>query len=383
MSPNELVEEFQSRDYQYFLNKMLDAVPENIDKREGSIIYDALAPAAMVIGQQSLSMANIIKETYIKTAEGEFLDYRAAEHGTERYPATHTEAKAKVLDDNQEPLKNVKVGDRFASIGDSPIFYTVVSINNDYTVQLQAEVAGSSANAYIGQVIPVTPNDALSWAEIIEITAPARDTETDDHLRNRLLSSSSWIAYGGNIADYLDMLSKISEVGAGQVYPTWDGAGTVKLVILDNKLMPASSTLVKQVKDKIDPEDKEAQGYGLAPIDHRVTVVAPDRLKIDIAITVKLDDNKAPNVVRANIKGAIEGYFEMLRGQWNKTDSKTGRGYSMVIYRSKILSQVMLVEGVINAQLPQLNGGSNDVTLAFNNQTSQLPVLGDVTINEQ
>ena len=103
MSPNELIDEFQSKDYDYFLRKMLDAVPDNVDKREGSIIYDALAPAALVMGQQSLDMANVIKETYIKTASGEFLDYRAIEHGTSRYPATQTEAKAKVLNDKKEP----------------------------------------------------------------------------------------------------------------------------------------------------------------------------------------------------------------------------------------------------------------------------------------
>lgn len=193
MSPNELITEFQNKDYDYFLRKMLDAVPDNIDKREGSIIYDALAPAALVMGQQSLDMANVIKETYIKTASGEFLDYRAIEHGTSRYPATQTEAKAKVLNDKKEPLDNVQIGDKFASIGDSPIFYVVTKINDDLTVELTAEVKGSSANSYIGQILPVTPNDLLSWAEITEITAPARDVESDDHLRARLLSSQSWI----------------------------------------------------------------------------------------------------------------------------------------------------------------------------------------------
>ena len=115
-------------------------MPDNIDKREGSIIYDALAPAALVMGQQSLDMANVIKETYIKTASGEFLDYRAIEHGTSRYPATQTEAKAKVLNDKKEPLNNVQIGDKFASIGDSPIFYAVTKVNDDLTVELTAEL---------------------------------------------------------------------------------------------------------------------------------------------------------------------------------------------------------------------------------------------------
>lgn len=377
MSPNELIDEFQSKDYDYFLRKMLDAVPDNVDKREGSIIYDALAPAALVMGQQSLDMANVIKETYIKTASGEFLDYRAIEHGTSRYPATQTEAKAKVLNDKKEPLDNVQIGDKFASIGDSPIFYAVTKINSDLTIELTAETAGSSANSYIGQILPVTPNDLLSWAEITEITAPARDVESDDHLRARLLSSQSWIAYGGNVADYLDMTSKIDEVGAAQIYPTWNGGGTVKVVILNNDLMPASASLVQKVKNALDPEDKQAEGYGLAPIDHAVTVTAPEKLIVNI------DDTKVTRYVKDSINQAIEGYFQSLREDWSDINQKLGRGYEQTIYRSKILSQVMLTEGVVNAKLPSLNGKDADIDLVFNNSKSQLPVVGTVTINEQ
>lgn len=383
MSPNELIAEFQNKDYDYFLRKMRDAVPDNIDKREGSIIYDALAPAALVMGQQSLDMANVIKETYIKTASGEFLDYRAIEHGTSRYPATQTEAKAKVLNDKKEPLDNVQIGDKFASIGDSPIFYVVTKINSDLTIELTAETAGSSANSYIGQVLPVTPNDLLSWAEITEITAPARDVESDDHLRARLLSSQSWIAYGGNVADYLDMTSKIDEVGAAQIYPTWNGGGTVKVVILNNDLMPASASLVQKVKNTLDPEDKQAEGYGLAPIDHSVTVTAPEKLIVNVDISVKLDDTKVTRYVKDSITKAVEGYFQSLRENWADINQKLGRGYQETIYRSKILSQVMLTEGVVNAKLPSLNGKDADIDLIFNNEKSQLPVVGTVTINEQ
>lgn len=383
MSPNELITEFQNKDYDYFLRKMLDAVPDNIDKREGSIIYDALAPAALVMGQQSLDMANVIKETYIKTASGEFLDYRAIEHGTSRYPATQIEAKAKVLNDKKEPLDNVQIGDKFASIGDSPIFYAVTKVNDDLTVELTAEVKGSSANSYIGQILPVTPNDLLSWAEITEITAPARNVESDDHLRARLLSSQSWIAYGGNVADYLDMTSKIDEVGAAQIYPTWNGGGTVKVVILNNDLMPASASLVQKVKNTLDPEDKQAEGYGLAPIDHAVTVTAPEELIVNVDISVKLDDTKVTRYVKDSITKAVESYFQSLRKDWADITQKLGRGYQETIYRSKILSQVMLTEGVINAKLPSLNGRDADIDLVFNNSKSQLPVVGTVTINEQ
>ena len=381
MNPEEYAAEYISRNYDYWLDRMLDNVPDDIDQREGSIVFDALAPAAMAMAQQSLTMANIIRQSYIKTAQGEFLDYRAAEHGTARYVATQTEVKAKFLDSDGNAINNVQIGDQFASIGETPIFYTVQKINEDLTGELTADDPGTTANSYIGQILPVTSNDSLSWAEITEIVAPARDEETDGHLRDRLLKADDWVAYGGNVADYLSMLSKISEVGAGQVYPVWNGPGTVKLVILNNDLMPASADLVKKVKNIIDPEDREALGYGLAPIDHQVTVVAPSILTVNVASAVTIDSKQNADTVKAKIKDAIENYFELLRQSWNTVDQKTGRGYSQTVYRSKILSQIMSVEGVINASVPTLNGADQDIALVFNNQTSQLPVLGEVKLD--
>ena len=380
MNPDDLANELEAQNYDYWLNLMLDNVPNDTDKREGSIIYDALAPAAMVSAQQSLSLANIIRETYIKTAQGEFLDYRAVEHGTNRYAATFTEVKAKFNDDDGNPV-NVNVGDRFASIAESPIFYTVIKANGDGTAEMQAEETGTSANSYLGQILPVTPNDNLAWAEIIEITIPARDEENDEHLRARLLNTNSWVAYGGNVADYLDMTSKISDVGATQVYPVWNGAGTVKLVILNNDLMPASQTLIKKVKEEIDPEDNETQGYGLAPIDHQVTVVAPETFEVNITMNVTIAENANIDTIRTNIKASLEELFKSLRKDWSTIDSVTGRGYKLTVYRSKILSRVMTLEGVTNATMPQLNGKDEDLQLVFTNTTSQLPVLGEVTVN--
>lgn len=381
MNPNELADELEAQNYDYWLNLMLDNVPDDIDKREGSIIYDAVAPAAMVNAQQSLSLANIIRETYIKTAQGEFLDYRAVEHGTSRYAATNTEVKAKFNDDDGNPI-NVEVGDRFASITESPIFYTVIKANNDGTAEMQAEEAGTTVNSYIGQVLPVTPNDNLAWAEITEIIAPARDAETDDHLRERILKNDAWLAYGGNIADYLDMIHKISEVGAAQIYPVWAGSGTVKLVIVNNDLMPASQDLVKKVKNIIDPEDNEAQGVGLAPIDHRVTVVAPEVLKVDVSIQLQLTDQANKVAVEKGIKDMLNELFSELRKDWDTINATVGRGYSLSIYRSRILSKIMLIDGVADSQLPKLNGEDKDIHLIFSNEVSQLPILGEVTISE-
>lgn len=318
---------------------------------------------------------------YIKTADGEFLDYHATEHGTSRQLATSAQVKAKFLDSKNNPINNVEIGDRFASLGDNPVFYKVIKINDDLTGILEAEETGTRPNGYLGQILPVTPNDILSWAEIIEISVPAKDDETDEHLRNRLLSTDSWIAYGGNIADYLDMISKISTVGSAQVYPVWQGGGTVKLVILDNDLMPASETLLKQVKEDIDPIDSESLGYGLAPIDHKVTVVAPELITIDISTKVEVDTQLNVEALKPKILDAIEDYFKLRRVAWSSINKVTGRGYALTIYRSQILSAIMKVDGVVNASIPTLNKSDDDIALIFNDNLSQLPIVGEVNLD--
>lgn len=45
--------------YEELLQAMLDRVPSNVDKREGSIIYDALAPCAYFLAQQNFQLETI------------------------------------------------------------------------------------------------------------------------------------------------------------------------------------------------------------------------------------------------------------------------------------------------------------------------------------
>ena len=63
--------------YEDILERMLDHVPDDMDKREGSVIYDALAPAAIELQLMYLELDVILKETFADTASREFLLRRA------------------------------------------------------------------------------------------------------------------------------------------------------------------------------------------------------------------------------------------------------------------------------------------------------------------
>ena len=49
---------YEKMTYESILQKMLNMVSDDVDKREGSIIYDALAPAAYFLADQFFQLDN-------------------------------------------------------------------------------------------------------------------------------------------------------------------------------------------------------------------------------------------------------------------------------------------------------------------------------------
>ena len=74
--------------YEELLQAMLDRVPSDVDKREGSVIYDALAPCAYFLAQQDFQLDNFIDLVFPDTALGEYLDRAAEAYNVSRKPAT-------------------------------------------------------------------------------------------------------------------------------------------------------------------------------------------------------------------------------------------------------------------------------------------------------
>ena len=58
------------------LERMLSRVPNSFDKREGSIIYDALAPAALELQRVYIELNSILSDAYGDTASREYLILR-------------------------------------------------------------------------------------------------------------------------------------------------------------------------------------------------------------------------------------------------------------------------------------------------------------------
>lgn len=367
--------------YQNILTQMLDQVPATYDKRDTSPIPTALGPAAYALEGFYISLNQVQLAAYIQTATGQALDYLAVIAGLTRYPASAA-VRLGIFD------MAVPIGSRYSTINgaDSINFQataaTTGETEGDYYYQLTAETPGSIGNEYTGPILPITAIPGLNSAQITDILVPGDDEESDEDFRARIIEALNDRPFGGNIASYRTYIMDIDGVGAVQVYPTWNGGGTVKCSVLGADFLPASPTLVENVQNAVDPPPNQGLGLGTAPIGAQVTVVAPEELTVNVSATLQLASGYAIGQVQTPIQQAIENYMLSVRQEWATPVNTTSVEYQANVYVARIVAAIVSVPGVINATNVQLNGGTADLILTETGATQQVPITGTVTLSE-
>lgn len=375
--------DFTQDTYQNLRQEMLDRVPDTYDKRDTAPIPTAISPAAYALAGFYLSLDQVQRAAFVQTAVGDGLDMLAVIGGLTRYPAS---AAVRLGIFNTA----VPIGARFSTInGTNSINFAVTAAatvsepEEGFTYyQLTAETPGTIGNEYTGPILPITTIPGLTSAQITDILVPGDDTETDDAFRERLIEALNNRPFGGNIADYRQNVLAIDGVGGVQVYPTWNGGGTVKLSVLGADFLPASPTLVENVQNAIDPPPNQGLGLGLAPIGAKVTVAAPTELTVNVSATLMLAAGYAIGQVQEPVEQAIEAYLLSVRQEWDTNTSSTAVSYAADVYVARITAAIVGVTGVVNATNVQLNGGTADLILTETGETQQVPVIGTVTLNE-
>ena len=367
--------------YRNLLSEMLERVPNIFDKRDGSPIMTALGPVAYALEEFYLSLNQVQRSAFIQTSSGYDLDLLAVIAGLTRYPASDA-VRLGIFD------AEVPIGSRFSTInGGASINFEVTAVaeveeptEGDYYYQLTAETPGTVGNDYAGPILPITTIPGLSSAQIQDILVPGDDTETDESFRERIIEALNERPFGGNIASYRQFVPSIDGVGSVQVYPTWNGGGTVKLSILGSDWLPASETVVENVQNAVDPPPNQGLGLGMAPIGAKVTVVAPTSVAVNVSATLTLASGYQIGQVQGPIEDAIEAYLLSVRQAWDENTSQTSVVYAADVYLARVTAAIVGVTGVVNATNVTLNGGTADLTLTETGTTQQVPMLGTVTL---
>ena len=269
--------------YEQLLDQALARAPADIDKREGSLLYTALAPACAELAQAYIELNSALDLLFFDTSQGEALDHLAAQWGLQRQKASPAVCRGVFRDSNGDAF-SVPAGMR---LGCNGVFYSVGTELESGTFALECETPGEIGNQVSGTLLPVDYLENFGSAWLDGLITAGQDTETDSQLRLRLTQHVKAPAFGGNIADYRDKVKTISGVGAVKVTPGADGAGTVGLTLLDDGFAPASEELVEAVQLAADPGEN---GQGFAPIGHRVSAAPAGEKVIDLSAAVTLQE---------------------------------------------------------------------------------------------
>ena len=364
-----------SNDFKSIMKRFLDNVDDTLDKRQGSIIYDALAPAALELEQCYVTLEIYKEQTYLKTATGENLDNRVADYGLTRNEPTKAVRIVNVYNNNDE-LYNIPIGSQFSIPAESGGYnYTLTEEISTGKFKAECQTPGTVGNEYTGVLLPLYNITGLGRAEIVGTFKAAEDTETDEHLRARALNRLNLDAFGGNQADYKRYMENIDGVGGCKVFPIWNGGGTVKISFINSDMTIPSSEFVDEVQTIIDPITNHGEGLGIAPIGHHVTVVAPTAQTVNVSATVELLNNYALSNIVDEIRDKIAEYIEECQGNWENTNT-------LRIYIARVIAAILTVEGVDNVTNVKINNQASDLVLTQTAATQLFPVIGDITINE-
>lgn len=403
---------FEELDFEELVERMLSNVSDDFDKREGSVIYDAVAPAALELANFYIALDIVLNEVFADTASYYYLIKRAAERGIYPKEETYAVCRMEVL----PPETPISVGDRFNL---NTLNYVVSSvIDADAGMyQLTCEAAGITGNQQLGELLAIeTKNDInnMQSANLTEILIPGEDEEDVEVFRERYFASFAAEAFGGNKQDYREKVNDMDGVGGCKTMKAWKSGyhpssmipnaavkrwyeqqseetlgtyvygwldrvyraaeeklltvgGTVKCYIITSEYKAPSSVLVQMVQNALDPAEGAGEGDGLAPIGHVVKVYGVREIPVNVDISLTLKEGYTFETLQTAIEGVVDSYFSELAKTWESNDN-------LIVRVSQIEARILLLEGVIDIADTKINGASENIIL----EEDAIPVRGDV-----
>ncbi|MDF2611355.1 MAG: baseplate protein [Lachnospiraceae bacterium] len=336
---------FETMTFENILADMLSRVPSDVDKREGSIIYDALAPCAYQLAQTYFNLNNFIDLVSGDTAVGEYLDRVVADYGITRKAATYAIRQI-------ETNGPVGIGTRWGLADTTYIITELVSAN---VYKAQCEQLGEIGNTYNGQLENIDNVNGIS-ATLTDIITSGEDEETDDNLRLRFYNQIQTPSTSGNADNYKQWALEVPGCGDAKVFPLADGPGTVKVLVVDEN-MEIDATLPTAVFNYIE---------SVRPIGATVTVENPIGKVIDITANVELDGSKTLADVQTAFIAAVTAYLrETVFDTYSVSYARVG-------------SLLLATEGAQDYNTLLINGGTANITIL----NTEMPLTGTITLTE-
>lgn len=348
------------------MERKLDKISDKRDRRQGSLIFDAMGPNAAETASFYADLDMLEDRTFADTAQGDDLTRRCAERGVSRKPAVKATFYARFLDREGKEYP-IAPGTRFFL---EKYYYKVLFRNADGRYVLECETPGACGNEYLSNLLPLEHMNGLAEAILEELRTDGEDEEGDEELRKRYYASFDADAFGGNIPDYRRKVGALENVGGVKVYPVWQGGGSVRLVFIDQSWKKPTAIEVEKLQALIDPQ-KRGEGYGIAPIGHKVTVAGVQEKVCNITMKLVLAEGSDAETALTEIQQLYEEYMAGLRKQWADSEHLTVRV-------SHLEARALEAEGVLDVQECKINGTQGNILL----DEEEIPILGEIGVTE-
>jgi uncharacterized phage protein gp47/JayE len=344
---------YESQTFEVIFNRMLNNIPDDIDKREGSVAWDMLAPKAIELAQIYIELDNILNFGFADTTYGNWIDLKVAEVGISRLTAI--QAKGSVTFTGTPDGLVIPEG-TIVSTDDGIQFntdYDVTLNSGTATVTITAMVGGNNGNVAANSIINNGVNGVACTND--QSTAGGTDTESDAALLTRYYEKVREPATSGNVYHYKQWCLEVDGIGDAKVFPIFSGPGTVKVTVVDLDKLPVSDTKVSEVASHIED---------VRPVGVDVTVESAQPVNITVDVQLTLNTNYTPQQIQPLVSQAIKDYFKSMA--FIDTEVKF----------SKIVTSILSVDGVIDYGTLTVNDGTANVPIGDN----QVPVLVAVNL---
>ena len=354
---------YEDKNYKSILADMKKYIGDEIVKSEGSLVHNALSALAYEFEKLYIQMDFIIEQSHAGTADIEHLEMIALDRAIVRKEATNAYVKA-------EFNTAIPIGSRFSLKGYN---YKVVEVINDslHHYKMMIEETGAGANTLKGDLIPIDFIDGLESAKVTELLVAGDEEEDRDSLYKRYIQSFTSQSFAGNISAYKEKFASIQGIGGSKIYPTWNGAGTVKAVLISSENTAVSSYLIEQIKKEAVP-DKGA-GYGWVPIGHNLTIESVKEVTVSVSTQITYASGYSSANLSESIKAKIQGYLKSIAEAWKEGDEHT----EAIVYIARLESAILEVKGVLDVNNTKLNKKSNNLTL----RSDEIPKAGEVELS--
>ncbi|WP_413362215.1 baseplate J/gp47 family protein [Lysinibacillus sp. 3P01SB] len=336
-------------------SRMLANTSSELDRSNGSFVFDVERAAAIEFNKQQESIAKVQSKLDIYNLTGDELTrYVYQRTGIKRRPAT--KATVQVIISGAEGAE-MKVGDAVAT--DSLNFVSLenqkIGASGSMVVAVESELPGRAGNIPANHInrFPITIPGLVNVYNP-EPTANGYEAETDDELRQRYFDKLQRPGKAGNKYHYEEWAKEVPGVGAVKVFPRFNGPLTMHVILIDQNGMPAPTDLVEKVRTHIEEE----MPFGV----EELLIEAAKPLVLDLTVDLILAEGYLVEKVITNIKANISDYLK-----------KIALTSTFVSY-AKIGAMIIESEGALDYQNLFINGTAANIAIA----EDEVAVMGGV-----